>query len=522
MADTLVIERTSELAREHARVPSSPAAPFPITIGPEQAIPHRGWCEARDRILAALRADPSLVLLLGEPGTGKTLLLQDIARLLRADGADVRLQPRGDLPLDSASTAVPGQRRIVLIDEADRLNATALARLGQLGARAFVLAGLDGPEGLGSREIIPGATIVRLSPLPPGEVAAFLAQRLHQAGLPDTLLSGGAMGQLAARSGGVPRVLNILAGAALFLARAEQSPRVEAVHVDEAATRRAMDSAEIAPAPEAAKPASAALPAASSPAAPRAPARSPARHRPAYRIPALVTVAGIAAAFAWAVAWPGPQARQAPPLPIVRMLTSRPRLIALALTAAQPAVPTAPASHQKPAPEQPLALAGLLAPSPSALPAEAFPSALRASAFAEASAVPVPLPARSPPIETATHAPTSAPLPPAAPIYVALRYLPGSELAATRLAASLRIRGIAVDGPSPASARTARPGARYFFAEDRATADAVLKAAGLPGASAMAETAGRNQPRPGLVELTISRVQADGPPRVEPPARGQT
>jgi hypothetical protein len=117
-------------------------------------------------------------------------------------------------------------------------------------------------------------------------------------------------------------------------------------------------------------------------------------------------------------------------------------------------------------------------------------------------------------------------LPSGAPIHVALRYARGNAVAAARaagLAASMRGVGIAVDGAALAARREVRPGARYFFAEDRDAADAVLRAAGLPGRGVLSDAAGGEvPPRPGQIELTMPPSQAEAGGRREPPGDGRS
>ncbi len=454
-------------------------SPFPITIGPEQAVAHRGWIEARDRVLSVLLAGRGLVLLLGAPGTGKTLLLQEIARTLRADGTDVLLLPRGDLVIDAAEAELADagagrRRRAVLIDEADRTTEAALDHLGRLGTRAFVLAGTRDPgdEQPGGSPTA-AATVVRLAALPPGEVGAFVAARLAQSGLGTDLLTEGAVAQLAEHSGGVPRVLNMLAGAALFLARAERAHRLEPAHVDQAAALRGggeeMDTgASVAAAVLGATPCQRPEPLP----APTSSVPAP-RHR---RNAVLGVAAGVAAACAGIVAaWYGDHARHASP-PMI-------------------------AERQAPAPSVPVAASS---PTPRVGPASSRGA----------------LPA-TPPLPSKPGA-----LPPGAPAHVVLRYVRGSADAAAwaaNLALELRAAGITVDALVPVAPPDIKPGARYFFTEDQATADAVLRAAGLAGKGTLTDAKGLNAlPRPGLIELTVPPGQPQAGNRRQPSGDGRS
>lgn len=199
-------------------------AAFRLTLDVADVTQHPGWRAARDQALATLAAGPGLAALFGPAGTGKTLLLHELARSLRATGRPCHLIGRGDLPF----TAGPGE--IVLVDEAARIEAATLRRLCASGAAAIV-AELPGFEDhLDS--FAAAITVVRLAPLQPDEIGAFVADRLARAGQPSDVLTPGAIAALAMHSAGVPRVLNLLARAALFMAASEGTMRVEQRHVD--------------------------------------------------------------------------------------------------------------------------------------------------------------------------------------------------------------------------------------------------------------------------------------------------
>ena len=99
---------------------------------------HRGWHAARTDLLDALRAGPGLIALVGPPGTGKSMLLQEVARALLADGADVTLIQRGDAVHDFELQS------IILVDEANRMTPGALAALAARDDLSAVLAALPG------------------------------------------------------------------------------------------------------------------------------------------------------------------------------------------------------------------------------------------------------------------------------------------------------------------------------------------------------------------------------------------
>ncbi len=508
-------------------------AALPITLGPERAVAHRGWTQARDDLLVAALVNPGVILLLGPPGTGKSLLLQDLAQSRRATGSEVLYQARGDLPVEVTEQRAVGRRRFVLIDEADRMDGPALDRLRDLGRCTLVLAGLAGPK-RGEAAAFPDAAIVQLSPVPADEVCSFIAARLAQGGWPEDLFTDQAVARLAALSAGVPRSLNILVSSALYLAGNEASGFVEASHVEQAASLRAGDpDVAVAGLPE-----------------PSLGNGGPSDNlppnegdRPAYlrAVPLMSRVvrprvkrrvlpmAGAACAVAVTVAmlavglnhglWPDfapalppivaevvadrspleppatPDAMAAPtPTPVAERAapTSVPELPARATPEAVLPEPTGIVT------EQPAAVFIPVPPSPppfvpSPLPLISEP--MRPVATVEAPPPALPAVAKSAPVA----------LPFAAPARVTLRYGRGNadnvEKAAS-LAASLRQAGFLVDGQVADLPRDAPAGVRYFYAEDRAAADTVLKAAGDPGTSLLwrgLEQA--NPPRPGRVEI---------------------
>lgn len=132
----------------------------------------------------------------------------------------------GDSPFDV------GPAEIVLVDEADRMSATRLDELRSRGDVAIILAALPASEERFAH--YPDVTVVRLSPLSPHEARAFLVERLAQLGLPNNCLTEAAWTQLIACGRGVPRLLLILLGLALFVAGEEQAERVTDAHVEQA------------------------------------------------------------------------------------------------------------------------------------------------------------------------------------------------------------------------------------------------------------------------------------------------
>ena len=245
---------------QHLSALPAPSTAFRLHTPVGQATPHAGWLQARSALLAAVDAGRSAVLL-GPPGSGKSLLLQELAGALRHHHS-VTCLPRGDLVQGAIASGV------LLVDEADGVPASVLAALCA-GPHPFVLAALPGFEarlaGLGQAVVV-----VPLLPLAPVDVAQLVADRLDAAGQKRSGFEPAAVLALARLSGGVPRLVLVLAGSASFLAQCDGSVAVGSRHVEEAAALRA----ELDDDPALAAPVSDAAPVAS-PVAPPVPARLP-------------------------------------------------------------------------------------------------------------------------------------------------------------------------------------------------------------------------------------------------------
>ena len=213
---------------QHLPTLPAPSTAFRLHVAPGHATAHAGWLQARSAALAALDAGKAAVLL-GPPGSGKSLLLQDLAVALRRHH-DVTCLPRGDLVHGAPASG------ILLVDEADGLEADVLASLRD-GPQPFVLAALPGFE---TRLAGPGRTVVPVPmvPLAPVDVARLVTDRLDAAGQPRGSVEPDAVLALARLSGGVPRLVLVLAGSASFLAQCDGSPAVSSHHVEEAAALR--------------------------------------------------------------------------------------------------------------------------------------------------------------------------------------------------------------------------------------------------------------------------------------------
>jgi type II secretory pathway predicted ATPase ExeA len=235
--------------------------PFPATPDPTCYYPATSHERALARLLAGLEDGEGLLLLTGAPGAGKTLvchcLLERMARgagvvyltnsrlggragLLQAVLYELSLPYRGlgeqEMRLALADhllqSFAAGRGTVLVLDEAQHLDADLLEELrlwGNLEARAgkalrVVLVGqpslretLERPELAGLRQRL----VVRadLEALPVPEAADYLLHHLRVAGgRPERILTDEAAELLARCTGGVPRLLNQAAHAALGLA----------------------------------------------------------------------------------------------------------------------------------------------------------------------------------------------------------------------------------------------------------------------------------------------------------------
>ena len=195
-----------------------------LVIRPAQVIEHPSWNEARDRVISLVTGSPSLIAVLGSPGTGKTTLLRDLGSELGERGYAARLLEIADSPLGVDPAEV------VLVDEADRMSSTQLEALCRGGNTTIVLAALPA-FAKHLQDHYPDAAIVPLAALSPDEAFAFLAERLAQLGLPMTCLTETAWAQLIKHGNGVPRLLFALLKLTLLIAAEKHAARATGVHV---------------------------------------------------------------------------------------------------------------------------------------------------------------------------------------------------------------------------------------------------------------------------------------------------
>ena len=440
-------------------LPSTHPAARPVAMQPVAAriVAHQGWRAAEADLLGALRAGPGLTALLGPPGTGKSLLLQHVARLLRAGGAEVTALQRGDAAPDVELNGV------VLIDEADRMAPGALAALAARDDVAVAVAALPGfadrlPD-------LPGIRTVTLAPLDPDEAAGFVAALLAQEGRAPDLLEPAAVAELLRRSDGIPRVLHALLRLTIFAASLEGAPHVALAHVAEAVSFR--DGEDAPPdAPDA-------LPTAALPTA--APPPGPA--------PGAVLVATPETALAAPV----------PPAPrrgrwIARVAACAALLCVGGAAALLPMNASIPSRPEAPASVAAMPRANQTAAMPRTDQTAVTPRAVEVAAAPVADA---------------------APLPSGSLVRVVLSYPTGNADAARRgadLARRLRNDGVTTGEPVPVLPPVTVSALFYYFAQDRDGAAAIgRKLEGRFGEPTLAQLPPRAPlPRPGTIELVLT------------------
>lgn len=244
------------------------------------ALPHR---DAHETLLYALSAGEGFLVVEGEVGTGKTLLLRRLLnslppRLQAAFVPNPGLDPRGLYAAIALEFGLPGEgasevllhrldrhfislaqndrQPVVLIDEAqalpaDTLEAVRLLTNLETEKRKLLQVVLFGqPElmarlrGQSTRQILSRISFhAALRPLARQEVAAYVQHRLQVAGGDHAVFTRCALFALWRASRGLPRLINILAAKAMMLAYGRGMRQVNCRHVlgaarDTLATRK--------------------------------------------------------------------------------------------------------------------------------------------------------------------------------------------------------------------------------------------------------------------------------------------
>ncbi|MDR0528617.1 MAG: AAA family ATPase [Zoogloeaceae bacterium] len=252
-------------------------APFALTPDPAFSFATRSHQEAVNTLLIAINSGEGFVKIVGEVGTGKSLLCRRLLNALKGRAITayipnprlsatellIALAEEFQLPLESRDNthlitkllndallefAALGRGVVVCVDEAQALSQDALETLRLLSnletekrkLMQIVLFGqpeldskLDAPEIRQLKQRI--AFSYRLDILDSDEISPYLARRLKVAGARRSLFSRRAENALYKAGRGIPRLINVLANKALMAAYGEGKAGVQFAHIKAAA-----------------------------------------------------------------------------------------------------------------------------------------------------------------------------------------------------------------------------------------------------------------------------------------------
>lgn len=249
--------------------------PFSLTPDTSFFFPAQPHRDAYETLRYALDAGEGFVVIEGEVGTGKTLLLRHLLNTVPEDWS-VAFVPNPGLDPDGLYAAIANEfgvavagagesllhrlerhfialaqqnrRPIVMIDEAqalpaDTLEAVRLLTNLETEKRKLLQVVLFGQSELmfrlrekGTRQMLTRISFhAALRPLRRNEVATYVRHRLQVAGRDAPLFTNWAAYRLWVVSRGLPRLVNIIAAKAMMLAYGRGAGQVTANHVNTAA-----------------------------------------------------------------------------------------------------------------------------------------------------------------------------------------------------------------------------------------------------------------------------------------------
>jgi general secretion pathway protein A len=248
--------------------------PFALTPDPDYLYPSRGHQEALGYLRYGIETQAGFVVVTGAIGSGKTTLLQTLFRGLDSHTTVARvmntlLDPREllesamiDLGLDASNKSKPqilkqfgeflvqermaGRSVLLVIDEAQNLTLPALEEIRMLSnletekskLLQIILMGqpdlrdkLDRPELEQLRQRI--TVSYHLEPLDADETAQYVNHRLARASIGTPMVfSHEVTARIHTRSGGVPRLINVIADAALVFGYGEEQSEIDVTLLD--------------------------------------------------------------------------------------------------------------------------------------------------------------------------------------------------------------------------------------------------------------------------------------------------
>lgn len=177
-------------------------------------VQHPAWEDARNAVLDLAAEGPVTVFLTGEPGSGKTWLLRELAASLGDHGFPTIALLRGDLPIPL------GDGVAVLVDEAGYMPDGTRAELASQDRGVVVLADIE-PFTAPLADDGRAPVQIHLRLLTSAEIDPFVTEWLHQAGLSSAILDPCGSSRLADHSGGAVRLIAQLLTAAAAMARGD-------------------------------------------------------------------------------------------------------------------------------------------------------------------------------------------------------------------------------------------------------------------------------------------------------------
>ena len=249
---------------------------LPFSLTPDTAFffAHHGAQVALNTLLVALRSGEGFVKIVAEVGCGKTLMCRRLLAALAAECETAYIpNPALDAstmlhavceelaieidPAESAHRVVKelkrcllgharaGRRVVLIIDEAqcipdETIEALRLMSNIETEKRKLLQIVLFGQPELDEklaqphlRQLLQRITFAdRIEPMRTDEVGTYVEYRLRVAGAADVrIFSALAIEELSRRSGGIPRLVNVIAHKALMLAFGEGETRVDWRHV---------------------------------------------------------------------------------------------------------------------------------------------------------------------------------------------------------------------------------------------------------------------------------------------------